>query len=127
MGRVHAAVVLAAVLGLVWMHALVAPASASASVGPAVGPSSQVASAPAEHSDGHSSPSGGGHHEGLGVAHLCLAVLAVGAGLLLAGRTLLRVTRPCADGPEAPGPITRRATWNLPPPDLLSALSISRT
>ena len=46
MGRVHAAVVLFAVLGLVWMHALVVPASASASVDPAVGLSSQVASAP---------------------------------------------------------------------------------
>ncbi len=125
MGRARAAVVLAAVVGLVWMHALVAPASAS--VGPTGGLSSQAASAAAEHSDGHEAPSGSGHHEGLGPAHLCLAVLALGAGLLLAARTPMRGPRPYAAGAEAPGPIARRATWNLPPPDLVSALSISRT
>lgn len=122
MGRVRAAAVLAAVVGLVWMHALVAPASSE----PATGASMQVTSAAAEHSDGHGTPSGS-HHEGLGPAHLCLAVLAVGAGLQLAARTLLRRTRPYAACAAAPGPIARRSTWTLPPPDLVSALSISRT
>jgi hypothetical protein len=121
MRRAQAILVLVAAVGLMWMHSL-APADPAAAGKPA-----STAVVQAGHVDGHGAPTDGGHREGLGTAHLCLAVLAVGAGLLLAARTLLRVTRPYAAGAETPGPIARRATWSLPPPDLVSALSISRT
>ena len=127
-GRV--ALVLAAVVGLMWMHALVAPASTGThSMSPTTMSATTLASAAvANHDAGHDAPADGTHHGDLTLAHVCLAVLAMSIGVLIAAGFGGR------QGPglvvAEPAPRSRRvrpSLWSLPPPDIVRELSISRT
>jgi hypothetical protein len=118
------ALVLAAVVGLVWMHSLVASPPATAH---SMQPSTFAAASERSHPAGDEDPAGGGHHGDLALAHVCLAVLAVGIGLLLSGLAARRTT---ADTQVVPPPrdgsLGHRLWWP-PPPDLVRELSVSRT
>lgn len=121
-GRV--ALVLAAVVCLVWMHSLVAPPSAAAHGMQHPAP---LAVAGGSHAGGHHDPAGSGHHDDLTLAHLCLAVLAVGTALLLSAQADERRTTAVEDELELRVASLGSPTWRPPPPDLVRELSISRT
>jgi hypothetical protein len=140
LGSGRVLLVLAAIAGVVGMHALVVSVPTSVNTAhaahtiadPNPGPGTDLAVAPlAAAPDPAGTAAAGSHGSGhdpadhTGLAHLCLA-LAAAIFLLLVRRVLVRAV---LAGP--PGPVHRvrsaAARWIRPPPDVVGVLCVSRT